>query len=87
MRRLLPLLALALVASAQPATGGRYLIICQDDYVPVVQPLAEWKTRKGMSAAVVPLRAFWARIAVRVAGSWVVAVGILMLGWLSYGMA
>lgn len=39
------------------------------------------------SAAVVPLRVFWARIAVRVAGSWVVAVGILMLGWLSHGAA
>lgn len=35
------------------------------------------------SAAVVPLRAVWTRIAVRVAGSWVAAVGILMLGWLA----
>jgi hydrogenase/urease accessory protein HupE len=33
------------------------------------------------SAAVVPLRAFRARLAVRIAGSWVVAVGIMMLGW------
>jgi hypothetical protein len=39
------------------------------------------------SAAVVPLRAFWARIAVRVAGSWVAAVGLLMLGWLAQGTA
>jgi hydrogenase/urease accessory protein HupE len=38
------------------------------------------------SAAVVPLQAFWARIAVRVAGSWVVAVGMLMLGWMVQGM-
>ncbi|WP_200243472.1 HupE/UreJ family protein [Lamprobacter modestohalophilus] len=37
------------------------------------------------SAAVVPLHAFWARITVRVAGSWVVAVGMLMLGWLAQG--
>jgi len=37
------------------------------------------------AAAVVPLRAFWARISVRVAGSWVVAVGILMLGWMFRG--
>ncbi|MGD2084325.1 MAG: HupE/UreJ family protein [Chromatiales bacterium] len=37
------------------------------------------------AAAVVPLRAFWARIAVRVAGSWVAAVGMLMLGWLVQG--
>lgn len=37
------------------------------------------------SAAIVPLRGIWSRIAVRVAGSWVAAVGILMLGWLSQG--
>ena len=39
------------------------------------------------SAAVVPLRAAWARVAVRVVGSWVVAVGMLMLGWLAQGAA
>jgi urease accessory protein len=33
------------------------------------------------SAFVVSLRATWARVAVRVAGSWVGAVGMLMLGW------
>jgi len=37
------------------------------------------------SAAVVSLRAAWARVAVRVAGSWVAAVGMLMLGWLVRG--
>jgi hydrogenase/urease accessory protein HupE len=35
-----------------------------------------------VSAAVVPLKAAWTRIAVRVAGSWTAAVGMLMLGWL-----
>jgi len=35
-----------------------------------------------LSAGVVSLRAAWARIAVRVAGSWVAAVGILMFGWM-----
>ena len=39
------------------------------------------------SAAVVPLQAFWARVTVRVAGSWVVAVGMLMLGWLAQSAA
>jgi len=39
------------------------------------------------AAAVVPLRALWARVVVRVAGSWVVAVGMLMLGWLAQGAA
>lgn len=33
------------------------------------------------AALVVPLRPGWARIAVRVAGSWIVASGLLMLGW------
>jgi urease accessory protein len=33
------------------------------------------------AALVVPLRAQWARIAVRVAGSWIAASGLLMLGW------
>lgn len=33
------------------------------------------------SAFVVRLRSEWARIAVRVAGSWMVASGLLMLGW------
>lgn len=33
------------------------------------------------SAFVVTLRVQWARIAVRVAGSWIAASGLLMLGW------
>ena len=33
------------------------------------------------TAAVVPMRAAWARIAVRVGGSWIAASGLLMLGW------
>jgi urease accessory protein len=33
------------------------------------------------SAFVMSLRAGWMRIAVRVAGSWVAAIGLLMLGW------
>jgi urease accessory protein len=38
-----------------------------------------------VSAAVVSLRPAWTRIAVRVAGSWIVAVGMLMFGWLFRG--
>jgi hydrogenase/urease accessory protein HupE len=37
------------------------------------------------SAAVVSLRPAWTRIVVRVAGSWVVAVGMLMFGWMFRG--
>lgn len=33
------------------------------------------------AAFVIQLRADWARIAVRVAGSWIAASGLLMLGW------
>jgi urease accessory protein len=33
------------------------------------------------AAMVVAIRLPWARIAVRVAGSWMVAIGILLLGW------
>ena len=35
-----------------------------------------------VASLVVPLQRAWMRITVRVAGSWVTAVGILMLGWL-----
>jgi len=34
-----------------------------------------------VAARVVTIRASWARIAVRVAGSWIVAIGLLLLGW------
>jgi hypothetical protein len=33
------------------------------------------------AALVVHLRWAWGRIAVRVVGSWIVAMGLLMLGW------
>jgi hydrogenase/urease accessory protein HupE len=34
-----------------------------------------------VAAFVVSLRAVWTRVAVRVAGSWIAAIGFLMLGW------
>jgi len=30
---------------------------------------------------VVPLSAVWARVVVRVAGSWIAAIGLLLIGW------
>jgi hydrogenase/urease accessory protein HupE len=39
-----------------------------------------------MSALVVSLRKQWARITVRVAGSWITAIGLLMLGWTYQGI-
>ena len=38
-----------------------------------------------LAAFVVSVQAYWARIAVRVAGGWIVAVGLLSLGWLVRG--
>jgi len=37
------------------------------------------------SAFVVSLKRPWTRIAVRVAGSWIFASGLLMLGWMIKG--
>jgi hydrogenase/urease accessory protein HupE len=39
-----------------------------------------------VAALVVRLRAHWARIAVRVGGSWIAASGLLMLGWFIRGV-
>jgi hydrogenase/urease accessory protein HupE len=39
------------------------------------------------SAGVLSLHRPWTRIAVRVAGSWIAATGLLMLGWLLSGRA
>jgi hydrogenase/urease accessory protein HupE len=33
------------------------------------------------ASLVVPLRAAWARLVVRVAGSWIAAIGLLLVGW------
>ena len=50
------ILAVALFLSAGAAQeGARYLMITADEFVDAVQPLAEWKTLKGMLAKVVPV--------------------------------
>ena len=38
-----------------------------------------------LPALVVSLKQQWMRVAVRVAGSWIAAIAILMLGWLARG--
>jgi hydrogenase/urease accessory protein HupE len=38
-----------------------------------------------VSALIVSLKQPWTRIVVRVAGSWVAAIGMLMFGWLMRG--
>lgn len=40
-----------------------------------------------VSAFVVSLRRAWVRIVVRVAGSWITAIGLLMLGWAFRGVS
>lgn len=40
-----------------------------------------------VSAFVVSLQRVWVRIAVRVAGSWITAIGLLMLGWAYRGVS
>ncbi|MEO0108078.1 MAG: C25 family cysteine peptidase [candidate division WOR-3 bacterium] len=47
------ILLLGLSALALGQTGARYLIIAQDDYYDAIQPLADWKTKKGMPCVVV----------------------------------
>jgi hydrogenase/urease accessory protein HupE len=39
-----------------------------------------------VAALVVSIKAHWARITVRVAGSWIAAIGLLMLGWTYRGI-
>jgi urease accessory protein len=59
-------------------------------------PTADWLTLAGatttifilvmlLAALVVSLRVYWAQITVRVAGSWIATIGLLMLGWLVRG--
>jgi hypothetical protein len=36
-------------------TGAKYLIITPDNFVSAVKPLADWKTKKGVKAMIVPL--------------------------------
>jgi hypothetical protein len=44
-----------LVSVASAVDGAKYLIVAADDQESVVQPLADWKTGKGVPAMVVPL--------------------------------
>lgn len=56
MKRILSFLILLVVTNTGLArTGARYLIIAPDNFVQTVQPLADWKTKKGVKTMVVPL--------------------------------
>ena len=59
-------------ALAQPGLGG----------VGLLGVVAAVFTLVALAASfVVPLRAVWARVVVRVAGSWIAAIGLLLVGW------
>jgi hypothetical protein len=46
---------LLLVSALFAETGARYLIVTHDNFYPAIQPLAQWKTQKGMPAKTVKL--------------------------------
>jgi hypothetical protein len=49
------LLGVALFPGAARSDGARYLVIAPDSYADALQPLVEWKTRKGVPARVATL--------------------------------
>ena len=67
--------------------GMYHLVLAPEDLLPVIAlallgvATAVFVLFSLVSGLVVRLEALWARTAVRVAGSWIAAVGLLMLGW------
>ena len=55
MKKLLLLISVACAVLSAQETGARYLIITHDAYFDALQPLALWKTQKGMKAKTVKL--------------------------------
>jgi hypothetical protein len=53
--KLILILFLYLCGFCFGATGAKYLIITPDNFISAVQPLADWKTKKGVKAMVAPL--------------------------------
>lgn len=49
------LILMVLTSLSLGQDGARYLIITHDDYLQALQPLAEWKTQKGLKAKIVTL--------------------------------
>ncbi len=58
MKRLVFIILTLLCVSGILADGAKYLIIAPDSFVQALQPLADWKTKKGVLAKIVPLSAF-----------------------------
>ncbi len=49
------LLSLFLASIVLAQTGAKLIIICPDSYLSAVQPLADWKTKKGIKTIIAPL--------------------------------
>lgn len=45
----------SIINIAFATTGARYIIICPDSYIQSLQPLADWKTKKGVKTIIAPL--------------------------------
>lgn len=52
---ILSLLSIAVSNSLISQSGAKYLIIAPDNFVSELQPLADWKTKKGVKAIIAPL--------------------------------
>ena len=55
MKKILIALVIFCATSFAQETGARYLIITHDNYYNYIQPLAQWKHKKGMRTKVVKL--------------------------------
>jgi hypothetical protein len=55
MKKVIFVIIALLCVSGILADGAKYLIIAPDSFVQAIQPLADWKTKKGVKAMVVPL--------------------------------
>jgi hypothetical protein len=55
IKKVILILALYIFNFCFALTGAKYLIITPDSYISAMQPLADWKTKKGMKAKIVPL--------------------------------
>jgi hypothetical protein len=55
MKKVIFVIIALLCVSGILADGAKYLIIAPDNFVQALQPLADWKTKKGVKAMVVPL--------------------------------
>lgn len=53
--KIISLILLVFISISLARTGARYLIICPDSYIQTLQPLADWKTKKGVKAIIAPL--------------------------------